>query len=122
AGAISPQGLFIPDSAVARNATLTVYDTLPIATDDEGTVIYGAFSFATRISTFAQVVPSAEGRTVVADGEVTFLEFNLAGLSKAFTVTVSKPQVSGLLKSSPREEVVGGILDIELSESQPFKS
>ena len=42
--------------------------------------------------------------------------------SKAFTVSVKKPKVSGLLRSSPREEVVGDILDIELSESQPFKA
>jgi hypothetical protein len=122
AGRISQQGLFIPDSAVARSAVLRITDTLPIGTSPKGEILYAAFRSAANLATLAQVTPSSSGRTVVTDGEGAVLDFNLAGLAKAFTVSVKKPQVSGLLRSSPKEEVVGEILDIELSERQPFKA
>src|SRR5690606_36735090 len=75
-----------------------------------------------NLATMAQVTPASGGTDVVTDGEGAVLEFNLAGLTKAFTVSVKQPKVSGLLRASPQEEVVGDILDIELSESQPFKA
>lgn len=121
-GSLSQAGLFRPDPEVARGAGMLIFDTLVVATTHSGTPIYRAFSFRANVSTFAQVSPASTGRTVVSNGEGAFLDFNLAGLSKAFTVSVKKPKVSGLLRSSPREEVVGDILDIELSESQPFKA
>ena len=121
-GTISQQGLFIPDSLVARSAALRIYDTLAIGLTNVGATIHGAFVYETNVATFTQVVPAAKGRALVSNGEGTFLDFNLAGLSKAFTVSVKKPKVSGLLRSSPQEEVVGEILDIELSERQPFKA
>ncbi len=121
-GSLSQQGSFFPDTTVARGASMHIYDTLQIGTTNTGAPQYGAFTFATNISTYAQVVPSGSGRSLVTNGEGTFLDFNLAGLSKAFTVSVKKPKVSGLLRSSPREEVVGDILEIELSERQPFKA
>jgi hypothetical protein len=107
---------------VARSAVLRIYDTLPIGFTNLGATILGAFRFQANLTTFAQVVPASKGRVVVTNGEGTSLNFNLAGLSKAFTVSVKKPKVSGLLRSSPQQEVVGEILDIELSESQPFKA
>jgi hypothetical protein len=115
-------GVFIPDSNVARGAALRISDTLQVGTTNSGVPIRKAFAFTANVATFAQVVPSPRGRALVTNGEGTFLDFNLAGLSKAFTVSVKKPKVSGLLRASPREEVVGDILDIELSESQPFKA
>ncbi len=121
-GTLSQQGLFLPDSSVARGAALRIYDTLPIGLTNVGATILGAFRFQTNLTTFAQVVPASIGRVVVSNGEGTSLDFNLAGLSKAFTVSVKKPKVSGLLRSSPQQEVVGDILDIDLSESQPFKA
>lgn len=121
-GSLSQAGLFRPNPDVARGAGLLIFDTLVVATTNSGTPIYGAFSFLANVATFAQVSPASSGRAVVSNGEGAFLDFNLAGLSKAFTVSVKKPKVSGLLRSSPREEVVGDILDIELSESQPFKA
>jgi hypothetical protein len=121
-GTVSQLGVFTPDPEVARGAALWIYDTLQVATTNSGTPIYAAFSFTANLATYAQVVPAPTGRSVVTNGEGAFLDFNLAGLSKAFTVSVKKPKVSGLLRSSPQEEVVGEILDIELSESQPFKA
>ncbi|MDB5050292.1 MAG: Carboxypeptidase regulatory-like protein [Fibrobacteres bacterium] len=121
-GTLSQLGVFLPDSAVARSAALRINDTLQVATTNTGAPLYRAFAFVANVATFAQVVPAAKGRTVVTNGEGAFLDFNLAGLSKAFTVSVNKPKVSGLLRASPQEEVVGDILDIELSERQPFKA
>jgi hypothetical protein len=121
AGSISQQGLFYPDSSVARSVALRITDTLQIGAAN-GTPLYGAFTSVANLATFAQVAPASQGRSVVTNGEGAFLDFNLAGLSKAFTVSVKKPKVSGLLRSSPQEEVVGAILDIELSERQPFKA
>ena len=121
-GKITQQGLFFPDTNVARSAALRIYDTLPIGMTNVGEPIRAAFVSQANLVTFTQVVPSSQGRTVVTNGEGTSLDFNLAGLSKAFTVSVKKPKVSGLLRSSPKEEVVGEILDIELSERQPFKA
>ncbi|HKP97827.1 MAG TPA: carboxypeptidase-like regulatory domain-containing protein [Fibrobacteria bacterium] len=122
AGTLSQAGLFIPDSSVARSAALRIYDTLQVAATNAGEPVYKAFTFLANLATYTQVVPSAQGRALVTDGEGAFLDFNLAGLSKAFTVSVKKPKVSGLLRASPQEEVVGDILDIELSEHQPFKA
>ncbi|MDB5106144.1 MAG: hypothetical protein JWP91_3833 [Fibrobacteres bacterium] len=121
-GELDQLGVFTPDPAVARGAAMHIYDTLQIGTTNSGAPVLKAFSFATNIATYAQVVPAGAGRTLVTNGEGAVLDFNLAGLTKAFTVSVRKPKVSGLLRSSPREEVVGDILDIELSESQPFKA
>ena len=121
-GSISQQGVFIPDSIVARSAALHITDTLQVAVTHAGEPIYRPFAFTANLATFAQVVPAAAGRSLVTNGEGAFLDFNLAGLSKAFTVSVSKPKVSGLLRASPKEEVVGDILDINLSERQPFKA
>ncbi|MEO7777572.1 MAG: hypothetical protein ABIY63_08575, partial [Fibrobacteria bacterium] len=122
AGSLSQLGVFIPDSNVARSAALQVYDTLQVGADSKGEPIYRAFTSLAKLATYAQVVPAATGNAVVTNGEGAVLDFNLAGLSKAFTVSVSKPKVSGLLRASPREEVVGDVLEIELSESQPFKA
>lgn len=122
AGELTQQGIFIPDSAVARSAVLRILDTLPIGVNSKGEMLYSVFQAAAGLTTLAQVSPASTGRTVVTNGEGASLDFNLAGLAKAFTVSVKKPQVSGLLRSSPKEEVVGDILDIELSERQPFKA
>jgi hypothetical protein len=107
---------------VARSASLLILDTLQVAATSSGQPIYQAFASSANLATFTQVVPSASGRAVVTNGEGAVLDFNLAGLSKAFTVSVKKPKVSGLLRASPSQEVVGEILDIELSEHQPFKA
>ncbi|HLP40498.1 MAG TPA: hypothetical protein VK465_03235, partial [Fibrobacteria bacterium] len=116
AGALSQQGVFVPDPAVARGVVLRITDTLSVGG------VRKAFDFRANLATYTQVVPASTGVARVGNGEGTELEFNLAGLSKAFTVSVKTPQVSGLLRASPKEEVVGEILDIELSESQPFKA
>ena len=121
-GGLDQIGEFFPNPAVARGAALRIYDTLVVATTNAGASIYRAFSSIANVATYAQIAPAGTGNTVVTNGEGAFLDFNLAGLSKAFTVSVKKPKVSGLLRSSPQEEVVGDILDIELSESQPFKA
>ncbi|MEO6097472.1 MAG: carboxypeptidase regulatory-like domain-containing protein [Fibrobacteria bacterium] len=121
-GTVSQLGMFSPDPDVARSAALWIYDTLQVGATNSGTPVYAAFSFVANLATYAQVAPASAGRSVVTNGEGAVLDFNLAGLSKAFTVSVKKPKVSGLLRSSPQEEVVGEILDIELSESQPFKA
>lgn len=122
AGSLSQQGVFVPDSSVARGAVLRITDTLSAGGQGAAAGSRRAFSFQANLATYAQVVPAASGSAVVTDGEGTYLGFNLAGLAKAFTVSVKKPKVSGLLRASPKEEVVGEILDIELSESQPFKA
>jgi hypothetical protein len=114
--------LFIPDSGIARSASLHIYDTLPVAADKDGKPLYAAFHSVANLATLAQVTPASEGRAVVGNGEGAVLDFNLAGLAKAFTISVNKPKVSGLLRSSPSQEVVGDILEIELSEKQPFKA
>ncbi len=121
-GSISQLGVFAPDSVVARGAALRISDTLQVGNTNAGAPIYRAFAFTANVATYAQVVPASAGLTTVTNGEGAFLDFNLAGLSKAFTVSVKKPKVSGLLRASPQEEVVGDILDIELSERQPFKA
>ena len=121
-GYLSQRGGFLPDSMVARTAALRIYDTLTIGLTNLGAPINGAFVFQANLETFTQVVPASSGHALVTNGEGTVLNFNLAGLSKAFTVSVKKPKVSGLLRSSPLDEVVGEIMDIDLSESQPFKA
>lgn len=122
AGTLSQQGVFVPDPSVARSAVLRIADTLTTGGSGSSNRAGRAFSFEANLATYAQVVPAATGSAVVTNGEGTWLGFNLAGLAKAFTVSVKKPKVSGLLRASPKEEVVGEILDIELSESQPFKA
>ncbi|MBW8887918.1 MAG: carboxypeptidase regulatory-like domain-containing protein [Fibrobacteres bacterium] len=122
AGRITQQGVFFPDSAVARSAVMSIFDTLRVGATRTGEALYAAFQADADLMTLAQVAPASKGSTVVTNGEGAVLEFNLAGLSKAFTVSVTKPKVSGLLRSSPKEEVVGQILDIDLSERQPFKA
>jgi hypothetical protein len=123
AGSVSQQGVFTPRASVARSAVLRIDDTLSVEGAGSGpAVTRKAFSFRANLTTVAQVAPATVGTTVVTDGEGAVLEFNLAGLAKAFTVSVKQPKVSGLLRASPQEEVVGDILDIELSESQPFKA
>lgn len=121
-GRLDQLGIFIPNPAVARSAVLQITDTLSMGGVGTGVAGRKPFSFQANLATYAQVVPASAGRSVVTNGEGTVLDFNLAGLTKAFTVSVKKPKVSGLLRSSPKEEVVGDILDIELSESQPFKA
>ena len=87
-GTFSQQGLFLPDSSVARSAALHITDTLQVGVTHGGIPIYGPFAFVANLATFAQVVPSSQGRTLVTNGEGAVLDFNLAGLSKAFTVSV----------------------------------
>lgn len=116
AGKLTQQGTFLPDSAVARGAILVISDSL-----SSGDSV-AAFSFHTNLTTYTQVTPADSGTAHVANGEGMLLDFPLAGLAKSFTITLQKPVVSGLQRSSPQEEAVGDIIDVELSESQPFKA
>lgn len=116
AGILDQNGLFLPASGVARDAKLLVTDTLLSA---EGRQVFTA---AGALLTQARLIPADTGVARLGDGEGLELAFPLNGLAKAFTVSIARPQVNPLLRASPSQEVVGDVHEIELSESQPFKS
>lgn len=115
AGTLTQDGLFLPRAGVAREAVLSIYDTLRLP------LAMKAFSAQATLRTEAYIAPADTGMLELSDGEGLQLAFPLGGLAKAFTVSVSRPPVNPLLRASPTQEVVGDVHEIELSEAQPFK-
>jgi|GEM_PF-1764138 len=115
AGSLDQDGLFIPKENIPREALLNIRDTLMTASGPK------AFDTSGSLRTEVYIAPADSGVKRLSNGEGLRLEFPLGGLTKAFTVSVGRPKVNPLLRSSPGEEVVGDVHEIELSESQPFK-